>query len=103
MTSVSGSSSDPLDVLGDTACWCGGRGICTACPPCKSPVPPALSLSEFAAYVQASVVEGGSILPPPCETCDGAGTVEEACGRDQFGVYETDTWPCPDCHGSGDR
>lgn len=37
-----------------------------------------------------------------CETCDGNGTVEEACGRDEFGVYETDTWPCPDCGGTGD-
>jgi DnaJ-class molecular chaperone len=59
-------------------------------------------LSEFAAYVQASVVEGGSILPPPCETCDGSGTVTEGY-RDEYGsVVEQEDVDCPDCHGFGD-
>jgi hypothetical protein len=98
----SGSSSDPLDVLGDASCWCGGRGICSACPPCKEPVPPAPTLTEFAAYVQASVVEGGSILPPPCETCDGSGTISEGY-RDEYGsVVEQSSSTCPKCNGSGD-
>lgn len=44
-----------------------------------------------------------SILPPPCDTCDGAGTVTEGY-RDEYGsVVEQSTEVCPDCLGSGDQ
>lgn len=66
------------------------------------PTPPP-TLTAFLGMVVSDVVNGPTPnLPPNCETCDGTGTVEEACGRDQFGVYETDTWPCPNCDGTGD-
>lgn len=96
------SSGTSGDVLGDGSCWCGGRGICSACPPCKTPAPPTPTLSEFAAYIQHSVIDGGSILPPPCATCDGRGTVTEGY-RDEYGsLVEQSTSECPACHGSGD-
>jgi hypothetical protein len=56
----------------------------------------------FLNRVVADVMNGPEPVAPECETCSGSGEIEEACGRDQFGVYETDTWPCPDCDGTGD-
>lgn len=67
-----------------------------------------MNLNDFCAMAVGDCVNAGpdrvpaSILPPVCERCEGRGEIEEACGRDQFGVYETDVWPCPDCHGTGD-
>jgi DnaJ-class molecular chaperone len=61
-----------------------------------------MNLNEFCAMALSDSVNAGpEPTAPECETCSGSGEIEEACGRDEFGVYETDTWPCPDCDGTG--
>lgn len=64
-------------------------------------------LDAFLHRVVRDVVNGpdavpASILPPPCATCDGAGTITEGY-RDEYGsIVEQDTSTCPTCRGSGD-